>query len=137
MNKIQKRKLYESIMRSVSKTVKKKLNEAYDSFETNSYGYKWCINNGEDPDQEIVLYSAYDEATDTTEPFAIVRTAYDDYYRITPELRDYLRRKDDLPILRCEGQFKMSQLDKKTLDAYDAGYIYDLEYSDGHVCRYD
>ena len=35
MNKIQKRKLYESIMRSVSKTVKKKLNEADDSFETN------------------------------------------------------------------------------------------------------
>ena len=35
MNKIQKRKLYESIMRSVSKKVKKKLNEADDSFETN------------------------------------------------------------------------------------------------------
>ena len=35
MNKIQKRKLYESIMRSVSKTVKRKLNEADDSFETN------------------------------------------------------------------------------------------------------
>ena len=35
MNKMQKRKLYESIMRSVSKTVKKKLNEADDSFETN------------------------------------------------------------------------------------------------------
>ena len=35
MNKIQKRKLYESIMRSVSKTVKKKLNEADDSFENN------------------------------------------------------------------------------------------------------
>ena len=35
MNKIKKRKLYESIMRSVSKTVKKKLNEADDSFETN------------------------------------------------------------------------------------------------------
>ena len=33
MNKIQKRKLYESIMRSVSKTVKRKLNEADDSFE--------------------------------------------------------------------------------------------------------
>ena len=30
----------------------------------------------------------------------------------------------------------MSQLDKKTLDAYDAGYIYDLEYSDGHVHVY-
>lgn len=35
MNKIQKRKLYESIMRSVSKTVKRKLNEADDSFENN------------------------------------------------------------------------------------------------------
>lgn len=35
MNKIQKKRLYESIMRSVSKTVKKKLNEADDSFETN------------------------------------------------------------------------------------------------------
>lgn len=35
MNKIQKRKLYESIMRSVSKTVKKKLNETDNSFETN------------------------------------------------------------------------------------------------------
>ena len=35
MNKIQKKRLYESIMRSVSKTVKRKLNEADDSFETN------------------------------------------------------------------------------------------------------
>lgn len=35
MNKIQKKRLYESIMRSVSKTIKKKLNEADDSFETN------------------------------------------------------------------------------------------------------
>ena len=35
MNKIQKKRLYESIMRSVSKTVKKKLNEADDSFENN------------------------------------------------------------------------------------------------------
>ena len=35
MNKIQKKRLYESIMRSVSKTVKRKLNETDDSFETN------------------------------------------------------------------------------------------------------
>lgn len=35
MNKIQKKRLYESIMKSVSKTVKKKLNEADDSFENN------------------------------------------------------------------------------------------------------
>ena len=35
MNKIQKKRLYESKMRSVSKTVKKKLNEADNSFETN------------------------------------------------------------------------------------------------------
>ena len=35
MNKIQKKRIYESIMRSVSKTVKKKINEADDSFETN------------------------------------------------------------------------------------------------------
>ena len=35
MNKIKKKRLYESIKRNILKTIKKKLNEADDSFETN------------------------------------------------------------------------------------------------------
>ena len=133
MNKIQKERLYESIMKNVSKTIKKQLNEALNPNNKKSYGYKWCIANGEDPDQEVILYTNCDDKNFRV-PYCIVRTYYvDDYYRVAPEVYDYLKHQDEFPILTYEGQYKMSELNKKVLDLYDKGYIWDLEYSNGHV----
>lgn len=136
MNRIQKKILYESIMKSVSKTVKRKLNELQE-YDNNSPGFNLCIKNGEDPDQVVVLYSDYDEETDTYEPFAIVRTGYDDYYRIKSEVYDYFKTRHDLlPDLRCDGQYKMCELDEEILDSLENGDIWDLEYSGGNIHKY-
>lgn len=138
MNRIQKKRLYESIMKNVSKTVKKKLNEIKEYIDKNSYGYKWCINNEENPTDPVVLYTEYDYKTDTRVPCAIVRAATDNYYRIKSELLDYLHsRYDDFPEeLKCVGQFPIWQLDKNTLDTLDNGYMYDLEYDGCNIYRH-
>ena len=43
MNKIQKKALYENIMRSISKTIKKRLNEDND-YEDYSYNINVCLD---------------------------------------------------------------------------------------------
>ena len=43
MNKMQKKTLYENIMRSVSKTIKKRLNEDND-YEDYSYNINACLD---------------------------------------------------------------------------------------------
>lgn len=111
MNKIQKKRLYESIMRSVSKTVKKKLNEH--EYSESDYG-------------DVVMLFSHDEYDDNWEPYCIVH--FNDGYdrQVKDALYDYFENNDEAcGRLRYDGLYEID--DKKI--AKFLGTIYDLEYS--------
>ena len=113
MNKIQKKRLYESIMRSVSKTVKKKLNAH--EYSESDYG-------------DVVMLFSHDEYDDDNwEPYCIVHFNNGNARYVKDALYDYFKNNDEAcGYLRYDGLY---EIDDKKIEKF-LGTMYDLEYSD-------